>query len=67
MEQHRHGKGSAYVRSRMPFQLVYQEVFLTRQAAMQREAGIKQLSRKNKLALIKSVEQCEGRLYEKAK
>ena len=55
LDQHRCGKGSAYVRSRMPFQLVYQEIFQTRQAAMQREAEIKQWSRKRKLVLLESV------------
>ena len=34
-------------------ELVYWEVFSTREAAMSREAAIKKLSRKDKLALIR--------------
>jgi putative endonuclease len=44
--------GARYTRSRRPVKLVYQETLLSRSAAMQREAAIKQLSRREKLALI---------------
>ena len=51
---HNSGKASKYTRSRLPAELVYLEVFETKQEAMSREAQIKQLSRQQKLALISS-------------
>lgn len=50
---HNAGKGAKYTRSRLPVRLVYYEIFHTKQEAMQREYAIKQLSRKDKLKLIK--------------
>ena len=49
---HNSGKASKYTRSRLPAELVYYEVFETRQEAMSREARIKRLSRREKLNLI---------------
>jgi putative endonuclease len=49
---HNSGKASKYTRSRLPVKLVYYEVFDTKQEAMSREARIKQLSRREKLALV---------------
>ena len=49
---HNSGKASKYTRSRLPAELVYYEVFDTRQEAMSREARIKRLSRREKLNLI---------------
>ena len=49
---HNSGKASKYTRSRLPAELVYYEVFETRQEAMSREARIKRLSRREKLDLI---------------
>ena len=49
---HNSGKASKYTRSRLPVQLVYYESFETKQEAMSREARIKQLSRREKLALV---------------
>lgn len=49
---HNSGKASKYTRSRLPVKLVYFETFDTKQEAMSREARIKQLSRREKLALI---------------
>ena len=43
---------SAYTRSRRPVELVYQESHLTRSQASKREYQIKQLSRKEKIALL---------------
>ncbi|OKZ72242.1 MAG: hypothetical protein BHV87_12710 [Clostridiales bacterium 36_14] len=45
-------EGAKYTRGRTPVKLVYLEVHETKQEAMQREAGIKKLSRKEKEALI---------------
>ena len=49
---HNSGKASKYTRSRLPVKLVYVETFDTKQEAMSREARIKQLSRREKLALV---------------
>jgi len=51
LESHRRGKASAYTRSRRPVALVYQEIARDRGAALKREAAIKRLSRREKLAL----------------
>lgn len=53
IKQHNAGKGGRYTRSRLPVKLVYYEVFQTKEEAMSREWHIKQLSRKDKLELIK--------------
>ncbi|MBQ6722855.1 MAG: GIY-YIG nuclease family protein [Clostridia bacterium] len=49
---HNSGKASKYTRSRLPVKLIYFETFDTKQEAMSREARIKQLSRREKLALV---------------
>ena len=51
---HNAGKGSKYTKARRPVELVYYEEFQTREEAMKREYAIKQLSRKEKEALIKT-------------
>jgi len=51
---HNSGKASKYTRSRLPAELVWYEVFDTKQEAMSREAQIKRLSRQQKLRLIAS-------------
>ena len=52
LKTHNSGKGAKYTRSRLPVKLVYWEVFPTKEEAMAREYAIKQLSRKQKEALI---------------
>lgn len=52
LEQHRAGKGAKYTRGRGPIEPVYLEAAEDRSAALRREWEIKQLSRKEKLALI---------------
>lgn len=49
---HRSGKGAKYTRSRLPVELVYQETWPDRSAALRREADIKRLERREKLNLI---------------
>lgn len=49
---HRSGQGARYTRSRLPVQVVYREAAPDRSRASQREAQIKQLSRRAKLDLI---------------
>ena len=51
---HNAGKGAKYTKARRPVELVYYEEFQTREEAMKREYAIKQLSRKEKGALIKT-------------
>lgn len=52
LKAHNAGKGGKYTRVRIPVELVYQEGFESRQEAMSREAQIKQLTRRQKEALI---------------
>ena len=51
---HNAGKGAKYTKARRPVELVYYEEFQTREEAIKREYAIKQLSRKEKEALIKT-------------
>ena len=51
---HNAGKGAKYTKARRPVELVYYEEFQTGEEAMKREYAIKQLSRKEKEALIKT-------------
>jgi len=51
---HNAGKGAAYTRSRRPVRLVYCERHKDRSAALRREYAIKQLTRSEKLALVRS-------------
>ncbi len=50
---HRRGRGSAYVRSRLPVELVWVESCADRSAAMRREFAIKRLARAEKMRLVK--------------
>ena len=54
LEMHRSGKGAKYTRGRGPLELIYTEELSSRSDALKREAFIKQLSRKEKLTLIKA-------------
>ena len=49
---HSAGRGAKYTKARLPVILIYNEVFATKQEAMQREYAVKQLSRQQKLTLI---------------
>jgi len=51
-EAHLNGKGAKFFRGRQPQKLCYLEAHDNRSSASQREAAIKQLSRKEKLAMI---------------
>ena len=55
MADHYSGKGSKYVRSRLPFCIVYQERTRDRASATRRELQIKKMTRKNKKNLINGV------------
>jgi len=52
---HNTGTGAKYTRGRGPVELVYQETLADKSAAMQREWTIKQLTRPEKLALIRDM------------
>ena len=52
LQAHQSGRGAKYTRSRLPVELVYQEAVPDRSAALRREAAIKRLDRRRKLALI---------------
>ena len=49
LEVHRSGKGSKYVRARLPFILIYQEEYPDKSTASKREAEIKSWSRAEKI------------------
>jgi putative endonuclease len=54
VDTHNNGSGGAkYTRSRRPVKLVYTECFDTKSEAMKREYQIKQLTRQQKLKLIR--------------
>lgn len=52
-EQHNKGTASKYTRSRLPVKLVYQESQPNQSLALKREAAIKEMTRKQKLAMIR--------------
>lgn len=54
LRAHNAGKGGKYTRSRLPVALVYHESYDTKEEAMSREWAIKQLTREEKLALIRT-------------
>ncbi len=51
-QQHNTGTASRYTRSRLPVEVVYQEVHASRGSALRREAAIKALSRQQKESII---------------
>ncbi len=51
IKTHNQGKGAKYTRSRLPVELVYYEVFDSKEEAMSREWHLKQLSHDEKKAL----------------
>ena len=51
LEKHANGTGAKYTRGRGPFKVIYQEDYESRSDATKREAGIKALSRAQKLLL----------------
>jgi predicted GIY-YIG superfamily endonuclease len=54
-QQHQGGTASRYTRSRLPVKLVYQEIQRNRSLALKREAAIKAMPRREKLALTRRV------------
>lgn len=54
LKAHNEGTGAKYTRGRTPVELVYLEVFETKQEAMKKEAAIKKLTKGDKLQLIET-------------
>ena len=54
LDTHSKGNGSKYIRTRLPFNLIYIEKFQNRSNALKREIEIKKLNKKNKELLVKS-------------
>jgi len=52
-QQHNAGTASRYTRSRRPTKLVWQEAQPSQSSALKREAAIKAMTRKEKLAMIR--------------
>src|SRR5579871_2479740 len=52
-QQHNDGKASRYTRSRCPTKLVWHEAQPSRSSALKREAAIKAMARRTKLAMIR--------------
>lgn len=54
VEVHNSGKGAKYTRGRIPVEAVYSEECESYSAALKREYAIKQLTRQEKLKMIKN-------------
>ncbi len=52
IEKHEKGRGSKYVRGRLPIELVHREKYGSRSEALKREAEIKKWSKKKKEAFL---------------
>ena len=52
-QQHNAGTASRYTRSRRPVKLIYQEIYPSQSSALKREAAIKSMNRREKLAMIR--------------
>ena len=53
IKDHNDGNGAKYTKPRRPVELIYFEEFETKEEAMKREYAIKQLSRAQKMKLLK--------------
>ncbi|HLR79528.1 MAG TPA: GIY-YIG nuclease family protein [Bacillota bacterium] len=53
LRMHEKGQGAKYTRGRGPFQVMFTQTFSTKRHALQKEYAIKQLSRQEKLQLIR--------------
>lgn len=54
IKAHNDGKGAKYTRSRRPVELVYYEVFSTKEEAMSREYYLKKLSHEQKAEMLRN-------------
>ena len=53
-QAHLNGKGAKYTKSHRPLRIAYYEMHATKKEAMRREWRIKQMTKKEKVQLIKS-------------
>ena len=53
LKTHAKGNGSKYIRTRLPFKLIYTEECQSKSKALKREIEIKKLSKNNKELLVK--------------
>ena len=60
IKEHSSGKGSKYLRGRLPLKLVYSEKFRDRSSALKREAEIKRWTHDEKRALISGAQNAES-------
>tara|TARA_B100000524_G_scaffold312207_1_gene189042 strand:+ start:343 stop:609 length:267 start_codon:yes stop_codon:yes gene_type:complete len=60
LETHAKGYGSKYIRTRLPFKLIYKEDCQSRSNALKREIEIKKLTKKNKELLVKIYNKKKG-------
>jgi len=60
LERHRAGRGARYTRSRLPVRLVFAEAAADRSAALRREWALKQLTRTQKLAVLRKAKASRG-------
>lgn len=54
LKVHNKGTGAKYTKARLPVSLVYHEEYASKSEAMKREYAIKQMTRKEKEALIQT-------------
>ena len=59
ISDHNAGKGAKYTKCRRPVELAYFESFQTKAEAMKREYAIKQLTREEKINIIRSNTQAD--------
>ena len=57
IKTHNLGKGAKYTRARLPVELVYYEIFDTKEEAMSREWHLKRLSHSEKERLVRAYEE----------
>ena len=56
VKDHNDGNGAKYTKTRRPVELIYHEIFETKEEAMRREYAIKRLSRAEKELLVEKKE-----------
>ena len=56
VKDHNDGNGAKYTKARRPVELIYHEIFETKEEAMRREYAIKRLSRAEKELLVEKKE-----------
>lgn len=54
LKAHNDGKGAKYTKSRRPVELIYYEIYETKEEAMKREYAIKHMTRRAKEELLRN-------------